>query len=92
MLTDIIKYNEQTQYNEQTHTNKHCGVFLHGNAHVCKHLPYNRFSNSICNGIAYGNVGDESDNNSQTPLFVLKSIIFIQKITQNTADNIIRSG
>ena len=77
------------QRDEQAHTHQHGTVFLNGNAHSAEQMVYKRLGDTVSDSITNGNVGNKSKYNFEVTLFILESIVLIQKIAQYTAEKVI---
>ena len=82
-LTDIV------EGNEKTHPHKHGDVLLNGNSHATEQVPNKRLCNAVSDTVADGNVCDKSEYDAPIALFVSEGIVFIKKIAENTAEEVV---
>lgn len=83
-LSDVVKCNEQT------HACKHGDVFLNGLARSAEYMTHQRFGDSVGDAVAHSNIGNKPQYHAEAALFISEGIVFIQKIAQYTAEEIVR--
>ena len=80
---------EVVERDENAHAAEHCAVFADGNGKARQNRRYDRLCNAVRHKIAQANIRRKSHDDFPIALFLLKRVVFIEKIAQYAAEKVV---